>query len=494
MIPIYFVIAILIIIILFMINYFLNHNIESFRGNSIYSANYILDNCQHNWAKNNNTTREACQNEAWITNPRYLCGICGNNNIPLISILPDKGSNNPIYYGCNKGQMNNVELNWNNSNLATLTSNDPFLSDVLTCNKLNKGSSADMYLFIQSTSAPTIKISNNLQPTTKTQHNYYSYSYYYQNVPYETLFEISVSGTGQGFGISYLWNKQLYILDHNGFQNCANIIKYNLNAKHLWGNTNNGYPNQGMLPWMNDWLIMDMNVTNPVSTLTIHFKIGYTQKVGTMNNDLTAWVGITNFGEVLINGKNSYGNLKNLWGNSVQQLTIPNIVNGNSITINSQSAGFLNTSISLTYLWHGILYSFSSSLNGFNNVIQLLTGANGFDNFSNIKYCNLPINYKENSGPCGSCNPNNYCIMEQTYYNNCNLVSPNNNLLFNTNWIFDNNSTAPQCGCCYETCCNPACTSFCCRDSTFSCQQMSNLSFTSTITDNIFPPPENNYV
>lgn len=495
MIYLYLVIAILIIIILFIFNYYLNHNIESFKANTVYSKNYILDNCEHSWAKINNSTRSACNNEAWVSKPRYLCGICGNDNIPLISLPPAKGSKDPILYGCNTGQKNSLGLNWNNSSSTTLSNCDGFLSDLLTCNKMNKQSTADMYLFIQSTSTPNINVKGLTGQSINVSflgESYY-YCYYYQNVTYNTLFNITVSGMSQGFGISYMWNKQLFILDNNGYKNCANIIKYDLNAKHLWGNTKNGYPDSGMLPWMKNWLIMDMNIENPNSNLTIQFNIGHTKEVGTMNNDLVAWVGVCNFGEVLANGVNQYGDLNNLWGNSVIELTVPNISNNNTISINTQSAGFLDTFLSLTYVWHGIVFSFPSSLNGFNNVIQPLSwGSFNYTDYStNVKYCNLPINYTEDSGPCGACDSNNYCILEQTYYAACNTVTPSKNLLFNNYWIYKNNSTAPSCECC--ACCDDTECSNCCY-TMYVCQQMSNMTYTSTVSDEIFTLPDNLYV
>jgi len=490
MIYIYLVIVILIIIILFIINYYLNYNIESFRGNSVYSKKYILDNCDYNWSKMNGVPNQICNSEAWVTDPRYLCSICGyDNNNPLISVPPPANSTNPTFFGCNNGPNNDLGISWNNSTNQQLTTCDAFIGDIFTCNIMNKASTADMYLFIQSNSIPDIINSGNYSGTpvniSFAGESYY-YCYYYQNVAYNTLFTINSTG----FCLSYLWNRQLFILDNNGYQKYANLIKYNLNTQHLWGTTGNGYPAQGMLPWMKNWIIIDINMNNPAGSITIDFNIGHTKDVGRINNDLVAWVGVANFGEVLVNGQTFYSDINNLWGQSVQQITVPNIKNGNTLTINTSSAGFLNTSLSLTYLWHGIFYSFPSSLNGFNNVIQQLSwnNYNYTDFLTNIKYCNLPINYIEDSGPCDGCNDQNYCILEQTYYNSCVPLIPTNNLLFNTNWISENNSTAPYCTCCLD-CPNGGCCTY-----YYACQQMSSISYTTTITDEIFPTPENNYV
>ena len=106
-------------------------------------------------------------------------------------------------------------------------------------------------------------------------------------------------------------------------------------------------------------------------------------------------------------------------------------------------------------------------------------------------FCDLPIVYKENDGPCEGCDSNNFCILEQSYYNNCSFVTPSNNLLFNTTWMYINTSIDPYCACCKVNCSDNYCY---CEQTCYVCNQMSNLSYNINISDNIFTPPENNYV
>jgi hypothetical protein len=499
MIYIYLAIVILIIIILFIINYYLNHNIESFRGNSVYSKKYILDNCGYNWSKMNGVPNQLCNSDAWVTDPRYLCSICGDANIPLISVPPPANSTNPTFFGCNNGQPNDLGINWNNSTSQQLTPCDPFISDIFTCNKMNKASTADMYLFIQSNSTPNIINSGNYSGTPVNVgfagQSYY-YCYYYQNVSYNTLFTINSTG----FCLSYMWNKQLFILDNNGYQAYANIIKYNLNTQHIWGTASNGYPAQGMLPWMTNWMIIDVNMNNPASSITIDFNIGHTKDVGQINNDLVAWVGATNFGEVLVNGVSFYGttnyiysdgNPEPLWQDSVIELYVPNMSNGDTFAVNTVSGDYLPTCLSVTYIWHGIVYSFPSSLPGFNNVVQLITPtSSNFSNYSDVRFYNEYITEAQLEGY--RCTPAQVCVPGFIDYSSS--VQPINNLLFNTNWMLQDNPIDP-----WQCCCS-GCDGGCC-EYTWCCQPFSYINFSSTISDVsssitglIFPIPDNNYV
>jgi len=521
MIYIYLIIVILIIIILFIINYYLNYNIESFRGNSVYSKKYILDNCDYKWSKINNVSNKLCNSEAWVTDPRYLCGICGNDNIPLISVPPPVNSSNPTFFGCNNGQPNDLGINWNNSTNQQLNTCDSFLSDIFTCNKMNKGSTADMYLFIQSNSTPNIINSGNYSGTpvniSFAGQSYY-YCYYYQNVAYNTLFTINSTG----FCLSYMWNRQLFILDNNGYQKYANIIKYNLNTQHLWGNSSNGYPSQGMLPWMTNWMIIDINMNNPASSITIDFNIGHTKDVGRINNDLVAWVGATNFGEFFINGQSIYGNsnyistnydsnfypysisngeptqLASLWPDSVIEFHIPNMSNGNTFSVNTISSDYLPTSLSVTYIWHGIVYSFPSSLPGFNNVVQLLTPTStNLINYSEVKLYNEVI-YQYQLNSYYTCDTPPICVPGNGIYGSSFIdytssVQPTNNLLFNTYWMSQQDPTGPY-ECCCLGCSTDCCDSNNCCQYRWCCQPNSGINFSSTITDEIFTPPNNNYV
>lgn len=378
----YYVYIIVLLILLFIFictSYFLRlKNYESFVGLSTYNNENIIDNClNEGWGKQNNSND--CVNNAYVTNPRYLCGLCGDDNNQLYSIK-NNGTN---LYGCKKYNPNSYGLNWLKSQ-ENLSSDDTlayplnrFLSDVQTCNSMNMNSISNMYLYVCTDDYCNIQINN----TNINQTGWNTLGVYLiENVKYEDILTITstnVCGPG-GLCLSYIWNKQLYILDNNGFESCAHIINYQLDniddidgLSNIWA-SGNYVPN--LLPWMKNWINIKATnqcIDSPSNNTSIKFtcKIGDTQKTELLTNDLTVFLGIDDTGTVLLNNKNIY-NKSEPWNNAVQ-FTVPNVNENDVLTINCVNGGGPG-GIGLSYLWCGRLFSFKSTLNNFNSVINLM--------------------------------------------------------------------------------------------------------------------------
>jgi len=487
----YLGIIILIIIVLFIFNYYLNNNKETFRSNNIYSKQFITENCKDNYAKLNNLSDKKCINEAWVTNPRLLCAICGDNDIPLKYMNIPSKINQDTYYGCLENQPNSLGLNWNipiNNNKVGEA--DSFLGDIMTCNKTNKESLSGLYLIISSTVVPNIYINGKKGKKINIDYleNSFYYCYYYENIKYNTHVSIDINSMNNSacISISYFWNKQLFILDNNGYEFCCNIINYIVKGEYQWANESDSSDLKPILPWMKNWFMINSK------TFLLDFKIGQNQHIGKMNNDLVLWVGITNFGEVIYNNNKIYGNINNVWGNEIREIIIKNVKNSDSLKFKTKSGGFLGTSLSVSFIYHSLFFTFESDLDNFNNVINILPSNNYgvIDFYKNKIYCDLPIIYR-GQGECDGCSESSLCLIEKNYFKICDFKRPINNLFFNKKWIANYNYELPKCGCMCS--CSTNIDQNCCING-YYCNQYSTLSYEVIINDNILISPINNYV
>jgi hypothetical protein len=314
-------------------------------------------------------------------NGKYDCYLWGNKDVePIFG-----GTSN---FGCHK----KVKQTINNSSAYPVNN---FLSDVQTCNRTNTNSVSNMYIYICTDDFCNIKINN----TNINQSGWNTQgSYLIENVNFGdvlTVTSTNVCGPG-GLCLSYIWNKQLYILDNNGFENCAHIISYQLGGLDNvqgWSNVwSSGHYVSNLLPWMKNWIKIKETaqcVNSPSNNTTITFtcKIGHTQKSGLLNNDLAVFLGIDDIGTVLLNNKNVYN--KNEPWNQAVYFTVPNVNENDVLTINCTNGGGPG-GIGLTYLWCGRLFSFSSTLNNFNSVINLIKYTS--TNCYGLSYDPSPIN------------------------------------------------------------------------------------------------------
>ena len=128
----YIIIFIIFIIIWIFLFYFIKkNNIESFNNfDKKYEKEQIINNCKSNWGINHNGA--FCEKSAWVTDPKLLCAICGDNkNNPLKSIrLKNKSS---LLYGCATNTPNPYGLSWKSYDKIP-TSLNPALSASLSCN------------------------------------------------------------------------------------------------------------------------------------------------------------------------------------------------------------------------------------------------------------------------------------------------------------------------------------------------------------------------
>lgn len=348
----FFILFILFIIILY---YSKNKTIESF----ITPKKYILEDCESGWGKKNNTS---CTNNAWVRDPRYLCGICGEGTKNVLHRLLDK--DNERYYGCSN-RISEYGLQWNKKSIGV----EPFLSDLLTCNTFNINVTSDIFFYICCDDNYTITV--NGQTGTNNWQWYTQTSCYFQNIKYGDVVTINgtnICGPG-GICVSYFWNKQLFILDNNGFETNANIIDYEVTGFTKWSDTWATTVYQ-LLPWMKNWLYMeDVSCNGGVSYMTVTFKVGYTQNRRILNNDLNIFWGCDDYADVLVN--NEIVSSISGWNAALQNVVVPNVNIGSSIVLNGTNTGGPG-SIALFYLWCGVFYCLPSTIVGFNNCINIL--------------------------------------------------------------------------------------------------------------------------
>jgi len=265
---------------------------DSFSNYSDYSKKYIIGDCKSGWVKDYKlkypndiqTPDEICMSNAYVSNPKLLCGICGSNeNNPLFTI---SSPNNPDkrYFGCSRNTNNSLSINWGDQG----TPINKLLSDRLTCNTFNVNVDSSMYIYIASNDKCSILLNDNVVAN----HSGIDLGeYLIEDVKYGD--ELSIECTSEqgpsGLCFSYIWNKQIFILENNGYQNCANTIYYTSEGRikwdDMWKNRSNG-----LLPWMKNWIKGD---DMPKSSLNISTYIGSTKQDSFMNNDCVIFGSIT---------------------------------------------------------------------------------------------------------------------------------------------------------------------------------------------------------
>lgn len=306
----FIILVVIIIIILFALIYYKildnKNNSDSFIDYSEYSKKYILEDCVNGYGKeykanNSNDTRtveDICKSNAYLSDPKLLCGICGTENSPLFS-MESKMIRGKRYYGCKKDTDNAISLNWGDQGTAI----NKYLSDRLTCDALNNSSRSGIYIYIASDGECNILVNDKIVQT----HNSINLAeYYIDNLGYGDKLSIQCKQVNEssaqtskpqcGLCISYIWNKQIYILENNGYQNCANTIYYTSEGSVKWDNIWEK-KSAGLLPWMKNW-IRGRDGLN--ATLSIETFIGSTKNSGLMNNDCVI------FGSATYDGDNSF--------------------------------------------------------------------------------------------------------------------------------------------------------------------------------------------
>ena len=236
---------------------------------------------------------------------------------------------------------------------------------------------SNMYLFICCDNYASIQIIGKYINKTFTQSGYNSIgSYFLENISLNDKIKIDISNN-QGNGgvcISYIWNKQLYILDENGYDNNANKINYTTTGNNGWTNKI-ASSIENTLPWMKNWISMS-------SSMSLSFNIGNTKNSKPLSNDMILFLGIDDKGTVKLNGTQVY-NKDQPW-NEIINYTIPNVNNNDNLTIDCTNLGGPG-GISLTYLWQGYVYAFPSSLEGFNSTINIINFTT--TNITTFVYC-----------------------------------------------------------------------------------------------------------
>jgi uncharacterized membrane protein len=403
----YLIVLIIIIILFLLLNYILKkQNYESFSQNSDFSKDFILNDCSANFAKFFNKSLDDCLNSAWVKNPKYLCGICGENGNPLYSFRPNNDNTKPLLYGCSPNATNYIGLKWNQ--IQPVNQVNPYLSDIMTCNSSNKNATSNMYLYICADDKCVININGQVVK----QNGWNTFGvHYFENIKFGDLMKIDItnmSGPG-GFTLCYIWNKQLFILDNNGFENCANVINYQVTGKTGFSNSWDGSIPQ-LLPWMKNWITIANVIGTQPTYGSISFNIGDNMNVGSLTNDCVVFVGASDSCTVTLNGNNVYTSSNQ----NVNTFTIPNVNQndvlnisclknntrhsssgigtffdniGNTITgvfskdIGNTITGIFNPNnnvngdtggVALTYLWCGRLFTLPSNLNGFNSTANII--------------------------------------------------------------------------------------------------------------------------
>jgi hypothetical protein len=335
----------------------------------------ILSDCNSGYSRMANNVD--CNKSAWVTNSKLLCGICDGTNANEVSnfTMIDPNTNKPVtLYGCaNKNALNAAAIpsvQWNRPTDPSIKVRklNSYLTDRLTCNFYSKNKSSDLCLMVGCSDSCKITINGvNLTQTIPT------YGYYYiPNVLSDANIVItsttSRSNVFGGIGLSYIWNKQLYILDQNGFENCTNIINYtvdnNIGFSKIW------YNQKGLvqLPlWMQNWIQSTTGSISQNQKMTLSFKVGdiNPNSNGLINNDLVLLLGVNSSADVLLN--NIIQTTVN--GPTTKSIVIPDVVDGDVLKINGKGGKGMH----FMYLWSGFIYMLDGGINSMFNFNSLST-------------------------------------------------------------------------------------------------------------------------
>jgi hypothetical protein len=373
-ISIFFIILLILLFLFFSIQYILyQKKIENFDNtkNSDFTYNLIMDNCNQTFIKDFYPNKfSTCKSSAFITQPEYLCQICGYDDKNPLYQFNHNGIN---YYGCSPNQSNQFGLQWNTNNKVIPKKVDQYLAKKLTCNFKNKQAKSHLYMYVYSDDYATITYNGGIIQSQNTSWNSLG-QYFIENVKYGDQIHIeskNVCAPGR-FCISYLWNGELYILDKNGFENCANIINYQTTGTTGWSNLWESYiPN--MLPWMKNWISTEYvpNCDGHKSTIgSISFMIGNTKNIGSMTNDLVCWLGVNDKATVNLNNKQVFSQKLG----SMDLFTVPNVKLGDILTVNGQNNSELGKvgGFGICYLWCGKLFTLHTNNKNFNSSVHLM--------------------------------------------------------------------------------------------------------------------------
>lgn len=386
---IYLVITLIIIFILFLIiyNYNFLNKVECFstetRGLSQYSKEYILKDCSNGFAKSFGLPPNDCVTNAWITNPKLLSGICGDSDTNPLYAFNQSDKKLPRLYGCADNAPNSIGLSWKRYENKIVPAVPPLLGSKQTSNLNNINATSGMYIYACCDDDFTISLNGNVIITHSGWNDLGVY--YVANIKYGdkiVLSGINSCGPG-GISISYIWNKELYILDNNGFENSANIINYTTSGNFGWSKiwSDGKYVNK-LLPWMKNWIWLKYVDCSGIekSYGSVSFKVGDTKNQGSLNNDLNVFLGVDDTAKVLLNNSLVYE--KNRAPTVVDNFVIPNVNVDDVLTINCISDGGQNgqSGIGITFLWGGQIYTLPSTLSNFNSVVNILnyTSTNTF--------------------------------------------------------------------------------------------------------------------
>ena len=392
----YVIIIILILIIVISIIY--NKNISEFYYNideldnnpdmSTYSKSYILNDCINNYARINkfNNPGEVCLNNAYVKNPNLLCGICGNNDYPLQKFKTND-PDNPILYGCPKNTINNLELNWNSRGLGNGVNIDNDTAYNLTCNKAsNSNITSNLYLFVWADDDVNITLNGKIiKQTGWTTIG----EYFFENIKSGDLLKlngINLAGGG-GIAMSYIWNKQLYIMNNNGFESCANVMYYSIDSQYEWSSTIwKPYLSQ-MPPWMNNVIYY----TNYNNNIEIKINVGEMVNIDKLSNDLSGFLSADDYAKVYLNNKEVF-NKTTPWY-EVVNFNIKNVNENDDLRIDCVDTGGY-AGLTFTYIWGGSFYAMSSSKPGFNSCVNLIRYQPKNINGKTINYINATGNLR----------------------------------------------------------------------------------------------------
>lgn len=347
---------------------------------SQYSKEHILKDCSDGWAKIYNSPPNNCETNAWVTNPKLLSGICGDSDTNPLYAFNTLNEKLPRVYGCAENAPNSIGLSWKRYGNNIVPVVPPLLGSKQTSNLNNITATSGMYIYACCDDDFTISLNGNVIIT---HSNWTDLGVYYvAGVKYGDKIVLAgrnVCAPG-GISISYIWNKELYILDNNGFENSANIINYtttgNLGWSKLW--SEGKYVNK-LLQWMKNWIWLKYVNCSGIekSYGSVLFKVGDTKNQGSLNNDLNVFLGVDDTAKVLLNNSLVYE--KNRSPTVVDNFVIPNVNVDDVLTINCISDGG-QSGIGITFLWGGQIYTLPSTLSNFNSVVNILnyTSTNTF--------------------------------------------------------------------------------------------------------------------
>lgn len=266
-------------------------------------------------------------------------------------------------------------------NFISLSSFSDLFDDESSTSNSNSNSNSinNIYLFVCCDSNASIQINGKYNKRTFTQSGYNTLgSYFLENILNNDQISINVTNSsGNGaVCISYIWNKQLYIMDQNGYSNNANIIKYTINGTKAWSNKISSSINN-ILPWMKNWITIN-------GSINLSFNIDDKQNTSSLSNDMIVFLSIDNSGTVKLNGTQVFST-NDQW-NEIENFTIPNVNNGDKLTFDCVNAGGPG-GVTLTYLWQGNIYAFPSTLEGLNSTINIINFTS--TNTTSFIYCNI---------------------------------------------------------------------------------------------------------